>query len=67
MKAIETGIQVVKDLYEAGHRMIITGEMGIGNTTPSSAMAAVLLVKTWPRLQAGGRDFPVPVWSIRSK
>lgn len=25
--------------------MIITGEMGIGNTTPSSAMAAVLLDK----------------------
>lgn len=45
VKAIETGIQVVKDLYEAGHRMIITGEMGIGNTTPSSAMAAVLLDK----------------------
>ena len=45
VKAIETGIQVAKDLYEAGHRMIITGEMGIGNTTPSSAMAAVLLDK----------------------
>lgn len=45
VKAIETGIQVVKDLYGAGHRMIITGEMGIGNTTPSSAMAAVLLGK----------------------
>ena len=45
VKAIETGIQVVKDLYEAGCRMIITGEMGIGNTTPSSAMAAVLLDK----------------------
>ena len=45
IQAIETGIQVVKDLYEVGHRMIITGEMGIGNTTPSSAMAAVLLDK----------------------
>ena len=45
LQAIETGIQVVKELYQAGHRMIITGEMGIGNTTPSSAMAAVLLHK----------------------
>lgn len=45
VRAIETGIQVVRDLYAAGHRMIITGEMGIGNTTPSSAMAAVLLEK----------------------
>ena len=45
VKAIETGIQVVQELYAEGHRMIITGEMGIGNTTPSSAMAAVLLSK----------------------
>lgn len=36
---------MVKDLYERGVCMIITGEMGIGNTTPSSAMAAVLLDK----------------------
>ena len=45
IQAIVTGIQVVEELYQEGFRMIITGEMGIGNTTPSSAMASVLLSK----------------------
>lgn len=45
VRAIVTGIQVVEELYKQGFRMIITGEMGIGNTTPSSAMASVLLAQ----------------------
>lgn len=43
LRAIVTGIEVVRELYDEGYRMVITGEMGIGNTTPSSAMASVLL------------------------
>lgn len=45
IQAIVTGIEAVRELYGQGYRMIITGEMGIGNTTPSSAMASVLLSK----------------------
>ncbi len=41
--AIETGIGIVKQLKEAGYGIIGTGEMGIGNTTTSSAVASVLL------------------------
>lgn len=41
--AIETGIQMVAELKEKGYRIIATGEMGIGNTTTSSAVASVLL------------------------
>ena len=44
-RGIVTGIEVVKELCGQGYRMIITGEMGIGNTTPSSAIASVLLSK----------------------
>lgn len=44
-RAIVTGIEVVKELCGQGYRMIVTGEMGIGNTTPSSAIASVLLSK----------------------
>ena len=44
-RAIVTGIEVVKELCGQWYRMIITGEMGIGNTTPSSAIASVLLSK----------------------
>ena len=44
-KAIETGIGIVKELKEKGYDVIATGEMGIGNTTTSSAVASVLLRK----------------------
>lgn len=42
-QAIQVGIDLVKQLQEAGYQVIGTGEMGIGNTTTSSAIAAVLL------------------------
>lgn len=38
-----TGIQLVLESKEAGYHMIATGEMGIGNTTTSSAIASILL------------------------
>ena len=40
---IETGIRKVQELKAASYGIIATGEMGIGNTTTSSAIAAVLL------------------------
>lgn len=43
VKAIEAGIAVAKELKDKGYKMLATGEMGIGNTTTSSAVAAVLL------------------------
>ncbi len=42
-KAIEAGIALVKNCAEQGYDILATGEMGIGNTTTSSAMASVLL------------------------
>lgn len=42
-KAIETGINAVRDLKSEGYRLIATGEAGIGNTTTSSAVCSVLL------------------------
>ena len=42
IQAIEIGIEVVGKLYGEGYRLIGTGEMGIGNTTTSSAITAVL-------------------------
>ncbi len=42
-KAISTGIDIVKELAENGTKLIITGEMGIGNTTTSSAVSSVIL------------------------
>lgn len=45
LRAIQVGIDQVKDKKEAGYDILATGEMGIGNTTTSSAVAAVLLGK----------------------
>lgn len=41
--AVLAGIRIVKQLSEEGYDLIATGEMGIGNTTTSSAVVAVLL------------------------
>lgn len=41
--AIEVGINLVKELKKKNYNIIATGEMGIGNTTTSSAIASVLL------------------------
>lgn len=43
IRAVETGIHLAGELKAAGYDMIATGEMGIGNTTTSSAVAAALL------------------------
>ncbi|MDR3278635.1 MAG: nicotinate-nucleotide--dimethylbenzimidazole phosphoribosyltransferase, partial [Oscillospiraceae bacterium] len=41
--AIEYGVGLARDCAEQGYDILATGEMGIGNTTTSSAVAAVLL------------------------
>lgn len=42
-QAISYGIDIVRDLKNKGTDIIVTGEMGIGNTTTSSAVTSVLL------------------------
>lgn len=42
-EAIRIGIRMVSELKDQGYEIIATGEMGIGNTTTSSAVASVLL------------------------
>ena len=44
--AIELGAELVRKCRESGASIIATGEMGIGNTTTSSALASVLLDKS---------------------
>lgn len=52
--ALETGINLVKDLSLKGYGLIATGEMGIGNTTTSSAVASMLLGKEPKELTGRG-------------
>lgn len=41
-KSLEVGIEIANDLISKGYNILATGEMGIGNTTPSAAIFAVL-------------------------
>lgn len=43
IKAIFAGIEIVFECKKKGYKILATGEMGIGNTTTSSAVAAALL------------------------
>ncbi len=43
VQAVLTGVETARELCAGGMRLLATGEMGIGNTTTSSAVAAVLL------------------------
>lgn len=43
VRALEVGIELASELAAQGYQLLATGEMGIGNTTPSSALTAVFL------------------------
>lgn len=43
LQAMQAGIDLVGQMKQQGYRMIATGEMGIGNTTASAAIASVML------------------------
>jgi nicotinate-nucleotide--dimethylbenzimidazole phosphoribosyltransferase len=40
-RAVEVGIDLARDLVAAGNRCLVTGDMGIANTTPSAALISV--------------------------
>lgn len=42
VRCLEAGIEIAREYAERGYGLFATGDMGIGNTTPSSAIAAVL-------------------------
>ncbi|MBN3930053.1 nicotinate-nucleotide--dimethylbenzimidazole phosphoribosyltransferase [Streptomyces verrucosisporus] len=41
LRAVEVGIETARDLVAAGNKALLTGEMGIANTTVSAALIAV--------------------------
>lgn len=42
IQALEVGMETALEMMEQGYNLLATGEMGIGNTTPSSAIFSVL-------------------------
>jgi nicotinate-nucleotide--dimethylbenzimidazole phosphoribosyltransferase len=53
IRAIEAGIEVLEDEVARGLNVVATGDMGIGNTTPSSAIAAAITGR--PVVEVTGR------------
>ena len=53
-RAVLTGVDLVREQKERGVRLLATGEMGIGNTTTSSAVACVLLNRSAGELTGRG-------------
>ena len=56
--AIRTGRELVRDCKTQGYRILATGEMGIGNTTTSAAVAAALLQLTPDEVTGAGAGLP---------
>jgi len=52
-QALDVGADVAAALVAGGARAIVTGDMGIGNTTPSAALIAALLAR--PPAEVTGR------------
>lgn len=61
--AVETGIKVAADLVEEGNRCLITGDMGIANTTASAALIAVFTASTPALVTGRGTGIDDPTWA----
>jgi nicotinate-nucleotide--dimethylbenzimidazole phosphoribosyltransferase len=54
VECIECGIELAESYAQKGYKIVGTGEMGIGNTTPSSAIVAVLTGSPVPEVTGRG-------------
>jgi nicotinate-nucleotide--dimethylbenzimidazole phosphoribosyltransferase len=61
--AVETGIKVAVDLVEEGNGCLITGDMGIANTTASAALIAVFTGSTPALVTGRGTGIDDPTWA----
>ncbi len=64
-RAVLTGIELVREQKARGAGLLATGEMGIGNTTTSSAVACVLLGR--PAVELTGRGSGLSDEGLRRK
>jgi nicotinate-nucleotide--dimethylbenzimidazole phosphoribosyltransferase len=61
--AVETGIRVAADLVDEGNRCLITGDMGIANTTASATLIAVFTGSTPALVTGRGTGIDDPTWA----
>jgi nicotinate-nucleotide--dimethylbenzimidazole phosphoribosyltransferase len=61
--AVETGIKVAADLVDEGYRCLITGDMGIANTTASATLIAVFTGSTPALVTGRGTGIDDSTWA----
>jgi len=66
-RCIEVGIKLAADYAIKGYKLFGTGEMGIGNTTPSSAIAAVVTGRPVSEVTGKGTGIGNEVWKNKIK
>lgn len=62
LKCIAVGIGLADEYAKKGYKILATGEMGIANTTPSSAITAVLTDKTVEEITGRGTGINDEAW-----
>ena len=62
-RAVETGIEIARDLVASGYRCLITGDMGIANTTASAALTAVFTGADPEQVTGRGTGIDDPTWA----
>lgn len=62
LKCIDVGIDLANEYAKKGYKIFGTGDMGIANTTPSSAIAAVLTGKSVEEITGRGTGINDDTW-----
>ncbi len=60
LRALQVGTELVGELCKKGYKIIATGEMGIGNTTTSSALACAFLHREPAEMTGRGAGLSTP-------
>jgi nicotinate-nucleotide--dimethylbenzimidazole phosphoribosyltransferase len=61
-RAVEVGIETARDLVAAGHNCLLTGDMGIANTTASAALIAAFTGADPEQVTGRGTGIDDPTW-----
>jgi len=54
LAALDVGAEIARELAASGNRCLVTGDMGIGNTTPSAALIAYFTGRDAPSVTGRG-------------
>jgi len=67
LSALEVGMEVASEACRQGTDLLATGEMGIGNTTASSAILACFSGLPVPQVTGRGTGIPESIWVRKVK